>query len=66
MPDGTHKAVTRRTGPSGERWTTERDARRALRAVLVAALTCGDVVSEGRLEPFAYITAAGTDPWLSV
>jgi hypothetical protein len=23
-------------------------------------------VSEGGLEPFAYITAAGTDPWLSV
>jgi site-specific DNA recombinase len=23
-------------------------------------------VSEGRLEPLAYITAAGTDPWLSV
>jgi hypothetical protein len=37
MPDGTRKAVTRRTGPNGERWTTERDAKRALRAVLVAA-----------------------------
>jgi hypothetical protein len=29
-------------------------------------LTCTDSVSEGGLEPFAYITAAGTDPWLSV
>jgi hypothetical protein len=28
--------------------------------------TCADVVSEGGLEPLAYITAAGTDHWLSV
>jgi hypothetical protein len=30
------------------------------------ALTCENPVSEGGLEPLAYITAAATDPWLSV
>jgi hypothetical protein len=29
-------------------------------------LTCIDMVSEGGLEPLAYIIAGGTDPWLSV
>jgi hypothetical protein len=29
-------------------------------------LACIDAVSEGGLEPLAYITAAGTDHWLSV
>jgi hypothetical protein len=37
MPDGTRKSVTRRTGAAGEKWTTERDAKRALRAILAAA-----------------------------
>jgi hypothetical protein len=43
-----------------------RAASRAVPGWPCAALTCVDVVSEGGLEPFAYITAAGTDPWLSV
>jgi hypothetical protein len=29
-------------------------------------LTWENRVSEGGLEPLAYITATGTDPWLSV
>jgi hypothetical protein len=29
-------------------------------------LTRIDIVSEGGLEPFAYMTAGGIDPWLSV
>jgi hypothetical protein len=29
-------------------------------------LTCADRVSEGGLEPLAYVTAAGTDPWLTI
>jgi hypothetical protein len=29
-------------------------------------LTCTDSVSEGGLEPLAYVLAAGEDPWLRV
>jgi integrase len=35
--DGTRKQVTRRTGPNGQRWTTQADATKALREALVAA-----------------------------
>jgi hypothetical protein len=28
-PDGTRRSITRRVGPNGEKWTTERDAKRA-------------------------------------
>jgi hypothetical protein len=59
MPDGTRKAVTRRTGPNGERWTTERDAKRALRAVLVAA-DKGELVDPGKQQVGAYL-----DEWLA-
>src|SRR5215831_20302459 len=54
MPDGTRKAVTRRTGPHGERWTTERDAKRALRAVLVAA-DKGELVDPSKQPTGAYL-----------
>jgi integrase len=37
MPGGTSKALTRRTGPNGERWTTRADASKALRAILAQA-----------------------------
>jgi hypothetical protein len=30
------------------------------------ALTCGDLVSEGGLEPLAYILGSRAEPWLSV
>jgi hypothetical protein len=30
------------------------------------ASTCADVVSEGGLEPLAYILGASAEPWLSV
>ena len=59
MPDGTRKAVTRRTGPNGERWTTERDAKRALRAVLVAA-DKGELVDPSKQQVGAYL-----DEWLA-
>ena len=59
MPDGTRKAVTRRTGPNGERWTTERDAKRALRAVLVAA-DKGELVNPSKQQVGAYL-----DEWLA-
>jgi integrase len=59
MPDGTRKAVTRRTGPDGERWTTERDAKRALRAVLVAA-DKGELVDPSKQQVGAYL-----DDWLA-
>jgi integrase len=54
MPDGTRKAVTRRTGPHGERWTTERDAKRALREVLVAAEK-GELVDPSKQPVGAYL-----------
>ena len=59
MPDGTRKAVTRRTGPNGERWTTERDAKRALRALLVAA-DKGELVDPSKQPTGAYL-----DEWLA-
>jgi hypothetical protein len=59
MPDGTRKAVTRRTGLNGERWTTERDAKRALRAVLVAA-DKGELVDPSKQQVGAYL-----DEWLA-
>ena len=59
MPDGTRKAVTRRTGPNGERWTTERDAKRALREVLVAA-DKGELVDPSKQQVGAYL-----DEWLA-
>jgi integrase len=59
MPDGTRKAVTRRTGPNGERWTTERDAKRALREVLVAA-DKGELVDPSKQPVGAYL-----DEWLA-
>jgi integrase len=59
MPDGTRKAITRRTGPNGERWTTERDAKRALRAVLVAA-DRGELVDPSKQPTGAYL-----DEWLA-
>lgn len=34
MPDGSTRSVTRRRGPAGERWTTYRDAAKALRDAL--------------------------------
>jgi integrase len=59
MPDGTRKAVTRRTGPHGERWTTERDAKRALREILVA-------VDKGELvDPSKQLVGAYLDEWLA-
>jgi integrase len=59
MPDGTRKAVTRRTGPHGERWTTERDAKRALREVLVA-------VDKGELvDPSKQLVGAYLEEWLA-
>jgi integrase len=54
MPDGTRKAVTRRTGPSGERWTTERDAKRALRQILAAA-DKGELIDPSRQPVSAYL-----------
>jgi integrase len=59
MPDGTRKAVTRRTGPNGERWTTERDAKRALREILVAAGK-GELINPDRQPVGAYL-----DEWLA-
>jgi hypothetical protein len=59
MPDGTHKAVTRRTGPNGERWTTERGAKRALREVLVAA-DKGELIDLSKQPVGAYL-----DEWLA-
>ena len=54
MPDGSRKAVTRRTGPAGERWTTERDAKRALREILVAA-DKGELVDPSKQPVGAYL-----------
>ena len=59
MPDGTRKAVTRRTGSHGERWTTERDAKRALREVLVAA-DKGELV-----DPSKQLVGAYLEEWLA-
>jgi len=59
MPDGTRKAITRRTGPNSEQWTTERDAKRALRAVLVAA-DKGEMVDPSKQPTGAYL-----DEWLA-
>jgi hypothetical protein len=58
MPDGTRKAVTRRTGPNGERWTSERDAKRARREVLVAA-DKGELVDPSKQSVGAYLTLRG-------
>jgi integrase len=58
MPDGTRKSITRRRGPNGEQWTTERDAKRALRAVLAAA-DKGEHVDPSRQQLGAYL-----DEWL--
>jgi integrase len=54
MPDGSRKAVTRRTGPAGERWTTERDAKRALREILVAA-DKGELIDPSKQPVGAYL-----------
>ena len=35
-PDGSTRSVTRRRGPTGEKWTTHRDAAKALREALAA------------------------------
>lgn len=53
-PDGTRKRVTRRRGPNGERWTTERDAKRALRDILAAA-DKGEHVDPSRQPLGAYL-----------
>ena len=58
-PDGTRKRVTRRRGPNGERWTTERDAKRALREILAAA-DKGEHVDPSRQPVSAYL-----DEWLA-
>jgi integrase len=54
MPDGTRKSVTRRRGPNGEQWTTEWDAKRALRQVLAAA-DKGEHVDPSRQQLGAYL-----------
>ncbi len=59
MPDGTRRSVTRRTGPAGEKWTTEKAAKTALRQVLVAAEK-GELVDPSRQPAGAYL-----DEWLA-
>jgi integrase len=54
LPDGTSKSVTRRRGPNGEKWTTERDAKKALRSVLAAA-DKGEHVDPSRQQLGAYL-----------
>ena len=54
MPDGARKSVTRRTGPGGEKWTTERDAKRALRAILAAA-DKGELIDPSKQPLGAYL-----------
>jgi integrase len=54
MPDGSRKSVTRRRGPNGEQWTTERDAKKALRSVLAAA-DKGEHVDPSRQQLGAYL-----------
>jgi integrase len=54
LSDGTRKSVTRRRGPNGEKWTTERDAKRALRAILAAA-DKGEHVDPSRQPTGAYL-----------
>jgi integrase len=50
MPDGTRKSVTRRKGPHGEKWATEKDAEKALRGVL-AQMDKGEFIEPSR-QPF--------------
>ena len=58
-PDGTHRGITRRVGPNGEKWTTERDAKKALREALTA-------VDKGEwTDPSKQLLGAYLDEWLA-
>jgi integrase len=59
MPDGTRRSVTRRVGPNGEKWTTEKAAKTALRAILVAA-DKGELIDPSRQPVGAYM-----EEWLA-
>src|SRR5215470_5441179 len=54
MPDGSCKSVTRRRGANGEQWTTERDAKRALRHILADA-DKGELIDPSRQQLAAYL-----------